>query len=219
MLRFTLLVYLLGLFGCQSPHVYLVAKGVEEGIVKDVKENIQNAGYEVTLAHIDIPVYFSDAAISVSPVFAKPEMLTEIQTILRRKGFAYTSVYQLAEGNHKYTKSNVGVYLRGQGYRRIPPIMSTDACDSVAATLEFSVENAFTLEIEVNSELVIFEGIYSQIGDSVQLAFSNGAKQTYFLSSTQIKTSFGYKEADLLDLLSQSTDILPARCQFVTIYG
>jgi hypothetical protein len=212
-------MYLFALFGCQSPHVYLVTKGVDKGVVQQVQKNIQRAGYEVTRVDIDIPVYFSDAAISVSPVFASPEMLTDIQTVLRNQGFFYTAVYQLAEGNHKYTKSNIGVYLRGKNYKRMPPVMSTDACDSVTATLEFVLENTFTLEIELNSELTIFKGVYSQIGDDVRLAFANGETQSYSLNSTQIKTFFGYKEADLLALLFQSTEILPEKCRFVTIYG
>ena len=101
----------------------------------------------------------------------------------------------------------------------MPPVMYTDACNSVTVTLEFFPEKDFILEIELNSEVTIFKGVYSKLGDGVQLDFANGATQSYSLKSTQIKTFFGTKEADLMDLLSQSTDILPAKCRFVTIYG
>ena len=219
MLRFTLFMCFLGLFACQSPHVYLVAKGIEKGLVQDVQQSFQNAGYDVTLTDIEIPIYLSDAAISVSPVLDNSKILTDIQSVLRREGFSYISVYQLAEGNHRYTKSNIGVYLRGQGYKPMPPVMSAEVCNSVTATVEFFPENDFTLEIELSSELSIFTGVYSRVDDDIRLAFANGATQTYSLKSTQIKTAFGYKEAVLMDLLFQSTKILPANCQFITIYG
>ncbi|QSX29840.1 hypothetical protein JYB88_16905 [Shewanella cyperi] len=211
---------LLPLFGGCSSRTVFLHPGDEPQQAAQLAANLIRAGYKVAPMKTALPEANQQAQIIYHPLLSGSDYLNGIVQIMASNGYSQPKLLDINQANQFFTQGNLGIFLPMHG-QRLPPVMATHDCSRLRATLEPQATGELDLDIVQTDADLLLKGSYRLDWSGSGTLELKGQRFHVNLSSTQVETNFGTKDADLLELEQENVTEgpLPRHCSFIAIYG
>jgi hypothetical protein len=222
--RCLILTFVFWLTACSTPQIHIINQGIDEQKVAAVSAELAKLGYEIKISNALVPESFPDVALATNPSITDSAVLTPIENAIEAVGFARPTLFQFAQGNHYYSASHMGVYLRDPNTRLMPPVMGSRHCEVFSATLEFSRNQELIFEYEVqdnNGEPILertFTGTYKVSGNSLYLNVTPLSDKVFAIQQDKVMTHVGLRRSEYILLSLQELVDLPLVCRIDAVY-
>jgi len=223
-MRLLCVALLLIICGCSTKTIHLYNQGYSEDEISHLKDSLVQQGYTVERPDVRVPNEFPNVVIALNPAFSDQDFYRYINQQLIDKGFGTATEFRFAQGQHFYSKNDVGIYLKNpnQLEQPMPPYLRTQYCKtSSGATILFNDNNKFVLEYENNhydEVLIKLNGEYSFDGTMLTLFPADMAKHAYRLHKEVRETPYGDRPADVFKPIANNSPLGEFNCEFLIIY-
>jgi len=184
---------------CTTTQVQLFTDGMSDTEINSVTSRLSDLNVETELNALPIPDEILTPTVMYSPTHTKLSQVEDISNQLIELGYD-VSLVSLSQGNHFYTSTNVGLYLKPRPYTPPEGVSPKGKefngdCKANDAYLTLNENDTFTLEMigwdeTINKELATTQtGTWYRSRDSIVLSSNAGEVE---LSLIQTKEEFDY---------------------------
>ncbi|WP_372770958.1 hypothetical protein [Pseudoalteromonas sp.] len=227
-MKHLVLLSLFLLTACANTQLHLVTKGYSKSEVAALKtslsEQLEGEKIDVVLSEIAIPKNFPNATLALNPNFNQPEIIARLDNWLVVNGHKTSQEFRFSEGNHYYSKSHLGLYLRKPGTERqvdLPPYLRTQYCDVADGTLALNKNGQAILEYELtgngSDKIDVLNGQWLFVSNQLSVDFKY-LNQTFTLVKEEKQTHLGPRPADVFRPTKQLAKKHILNCEFLIIY-
>lgn len=225
--RFYIVFFML-LSACSQTKIHLVTYGYSEQERQQIVKQFEQQELEIVLSDARVPHEFPLVSLAMNPSFYDYSIIAEIDKVLESLNMTREQEYRFAQGQHFYSKRNLGLYIKNpdvQAYP-MPPFLRTQYCQTIDATMEFQPNGEFVLEYEIKgsdeggylADLLYQKGHYLFDGVTLTLFSENFPKIQYRLEKEQRETYAGKKPADVFYPKGDIATWPLASCEMLIIY-
>jgi len=126
-MKFILIVSLcFTLLACSTTTVHLYSRYLSKDEISAVKSKLTDLGFKVEINTLAFPDEVKQSSLIYSPFIENEQRLSTVVDSVSALGWQLSNTQMLKEGNHWYTKNNVGLFLVPEGARARDNIAISD---------------------------------------------------------------------------------------------